>query len=559
MATRKGPTQSTTPASQPAREVNESSTSASQAAELDEVAPALVPQSRRVVGLPPEIERTFNPEAPLRKERKSKASKASQMASQQHPSSGGSRDDAEGTPNPPLPAMSAAQLAQLQQYFEHQMEARLESQRQETRRLFQEQMNSQDVSAERRNLTNLLWQGTDEAKQSRRRFLISKGFTPAQADREILEPITTSAPTMVVNQPNRRVEWKAKEIGLFDGKPENLDQWICRVQGFYNQKVDPAWREPLVEALPKCMTGYADSWLNMQSTAFRMDNLSTFEGWVKTLRTAFRGDFARKQMEAHMRAWQYRDEPSLGYFLDKTRRMSAVYSDREIDSFLTDVWLGLPDDFKPMIRAHITKPLRATTMMDELQMFEHAWRAQDPKNRSLRVTPTMNPTQEVTVSAPSTRSVDVSVSPTKTRDSPSLVQRQRESLKATFNPANLFNENGKLKYRRPDGVVITRDRPCSTCGGQHFDFAHDHVVGVKQEVNLIDLFYGGYPIDQSSSGAPFVEAGSPVTVSDSSSVTTRLSSTSPERQVSVSTSGSSAATAIDVEKSLLNWLLSLGA
>lgn len=437
----------------------------------------------------------------------------------------------------PIPTISVAQ-AQLNQQLidrfeqvvaqrdaEHKREmqiqldahrAQLEAHKVEIQRLIAERP-TEDTTADRRRQAIVQWQNDRYVRDRLKESYLDQGFSEEQANlysREPLPSSTDTAPTTIISQPNRRREWKPEHIGFWDGDSLTLDRFISRVQLLHDMKQDPNWREPLIETLPVCLTGSASEWLQNQPIDYKLRRLSDLNGWITELRSVFGGDSASKHLAAQARVWDYRNEDTLSYFFSKSRLMTSAHPHLSADDFVEAIILGCPDSFQLAIRGQSVSS--ANKLLKRLQELEGPWRRSAP-NRGLR-------TKSSTDSAPATL---VTTHSSETTQATTQSQKpQRDSLKRTFDPKNLFYDNGQECYRRPDnGQVLRRDRDCGICRQPHFDFAHDHFAKVKKEALYFETEerYAGYPVMSQTT----VYAGSsPETLSSASTSTSPASSRS---------------------------------
>lgn len=381
----------------------------------------------------------------------------------------------------------------------------------------------------RRRRAEQSWQNSDLARAERINAYVNQGFTPAQAEVFVNEPPESS---MHVTPATRRREWQAKDIATFDGQPEHLDTFINRVQMLYEAKTDPNWREPLIEALPVCLTGSASEWLESQPLEWKVEHLATLEGWITELREVFGGDASTKQTLAYQRTWNYTKESGRAYFFSKQKVMSSAFPLRSKDDFVVDIVNGMPATFQIHCREQFQKHPSADALLREIQSIEGPWRL-SAEGREL-VGSTADTSTTTTVKTEN-QAVVVKSQPTS--------KTQKDSLKRSFKPENLYSKGGVDYYERPDNkMTIKRDRPCTICQGPHFDFAHDHFAVVKKEVYIVtdrDTF-GGYPVVASGSESSSDRSGSlsPSVSASSSTDSTKSAGSSPSTAIQLDTSPS---------------------
>lgn len=331
----------------------------------------------------------------------------------------------------------------------------------------------------------------DAHRESLRAAYKNHGLTEEEAQVALYESAQPAGPTTLLQQPYRRGNFKAEELGTFDGSPEKLGFFLSRIDGFWETSSDPAWREPLFNTLPMCLRDGAAEWWQscMRSEPFRLNK--DWPTLKNEMKQAFGLDDEDAQSLADRRRWKVGSEEIGTYFHTKHRLLLEAYPEKSEKNLVSAIIKGLPDDFKMSIRTNLSGSPTLSALLVELRNYASKYRRAGGQSRS-----SQQP------NAPSTR-------PGKS-NSPSS-SRKGASLEDTFDPKRYWKEDGKDKYRVPGTEeVITRTRPCDydgDCGGPHFRFMHTWLQAQKrkkkeenkQKSSSTTKFIEGYPVDGSDS------------------------------------------------------------
>lgn len=431
--------------------------------------------------------------------------------------------------------------------------------------LQQQQPSAAETLMQQRAAANRQWEAASRA--SRRQAYIDQGLTEAQVNEAMNEnPFSNSVshPTTLVStsQP-KRYTFYPDNIGYFDGNPHRLEFWISRVASLWRQKVDPNWREPLLETLPQCLRDSAARWYELHSATSEEEqdprspasgsnaiaranrpSLKSWPDWEKSLRDAFGMDVATQRRYADGRTWLYVEEEISTYFYDKYASLRAAYPGHADQHHASDIWLGLPNDFQIIIRSCTANNPDPMTLLREMRIYETAWRNCDPKRRALRTKQNATPSRAIEA-APSTTAPSMALTTfnkqptTSTTAGGGTEGRERQSLKDTYNPSMIKVIKGVRYYTLPNGGSLKLKRPCEHCKQDHFGFEHEF-LSKKTPAPMVALAtpwsFGGYDV---------VQLGYDLTddddVTDPSAFTLSPSISSPESSFSADSSNSGSA------------------
>ncbi|KAE8230935.1 hypothetical protein CF326_g4062 [Tilletia indica] len=323
-------------------------------------------------------------------------------------------------------------------------------------------------------------------------------------------PPNANTPASPAFAGNKSLVCKKEVLGEFDGDPSKLEHFLGRVQAIANSNSDPAWEIAIVCTLPQCFVGDAQIWhigLNKAETS----KLTTVEAWCKTMRRRFPVNTIEQRKQAHARKWEPATETSMTYYFKKAQLFRSAYGDVLPDEALgQEVMAALPASMRALIRL----PQTAVTLeevQDALCEWEPTWRedrsipliktkVKSKSGSASASTPTSQPLAALTPlpSCPprsDQRPMLTAIKPTVQVSDATSTPAMIASLSATYDPARVIPAtNGQPRmYRRPDSTKVMRlARNCGKCGGQHFDFEHDHVLKAGQ-LNAIDSLTEDYP------------------------------------------------------------------
>ncbi|CAD6965425.1 unnamed protein product [Tilletia laevis] len=117
----------------------------------------------------------------------------------------------------------------------------------------------------------------------------------------------------------------------------------------------------------------------------------------------------------------------------------------------------------------------------ELSNWESDWRELNATSLRRTSAPRPSSSASATVSKSAPASASVTRTPSSTGGNPSTPSSSTPYVPITpeiYDPSCVIpaKNGGSRQYRRPDnGKVMTLNRPCSICKGEHFNFEHNHV------------------------------------------------------------------------------------
>ncbi|KAE8234081.1 hypothetical protein CF326_g872 [Tilletia indica] len=318
----------------------------------------------------------------------------------------------------------------------------------------------------------------------------ARSVAPSQANDAIQVP-----PAVVSARP---LHCKQENIGEYTGKPDELEGFLSRVKDVLRSDPNPAWEPAVVRALSLAMKGEAAIWHQglSDSDAARMD---TIAGWEEQMREHFPVNMLQLRRTARARKWEPTQETANGYYFHKLLLLRQAYGFEQSDSSLvTDIKETLPANFRQMLRM----PRDGPTLQDlrrEISEWEPTWR--ELNHIHLRTTATPNiTTPRATTTASTSRMTPVTSSTVRSAPVPTLNASGTPSnstqpaegpfgLAASYDASRITPAaNGRPRtYRRPDtDVIMTLNRPCAKCGGDHFTFEHNYLPAPQVRTMAID-------------------------------------------------------------------------
>ncbi|KAK0519649.1 hypothetical protein OC834_007311 [Tilletia horrida] len=332
----------------------------------------------------------------------------------------------------------------------------------------------------------------------------------APSDGSISMPPGDGAATAASESSNGRFRFnlKPEELSRFDGRPEESELWLADIEAMLDSELDPAarsaWEAAIVRVLPRTLRGAARLWYAAldSTTRQKMATLQGEDGWFDKIRASFSPSPAIIRQQARQRVWNPDTESALHYSFAKVALLKAAWKSLSDNDTITDIVDGLPLEIRAVLRVPLLRKPKLDELRDELRTQEAYWR--ERHNRPLTIhseggtasssAPAtssfgslLQPTQsQDTLSGPSAFPQQPSPTPRPTsagssRPGPFLRTRRGKSIREDFDPARLFHgphpATGKrtMAYKVPGtNETMWCNRPCRTCKGDHFDFAHDH-------------------------------------------------------------------------------------
>ncbi|KAE8263670.1 hypothetical protein A4X09_0g7169 [Tilletia walkeri] len=336
---------------------------------------------------------------------------------------------------------------------------------------------------------------------------------PASAPTMVGPPHTSPAPPASAG--NRSLVCKKEVLSEFDGEPSRLEHFLGRVIAITNSNGDPGWEPAVICALPQCLVGDAQVW-HIGLTKVETDQLTTVAEWCRIMRRRFPVNAIEQRKLAHARKWETSTETAMTYYFKKVQLFRSAYGGVYTDEGIAqELIAALPASTRALIRL----PQTAVTLeevQDALCEWEPTWREDhgvslikkkpDPKSESassasssvqqsaaLTSLPLRPPRSDLRPSVTTVKSAVPTPDPATT--TALIPPAMMASLSASYDPTRVIpaiNEQPRM-YRRPDSTKIMRlARNCGKCGGQHFDFEHDHLLRAGQ-LNTLDSLTEGYP------------------------------------------------------------------
>ncbi|KAE8240033.1 hypothetical protein A4X13_0g7969 [Tilletia indica] len=333
---------------------------------------------------------------------------------------------------------------------------------------------------------------------------------------------TATAPPLAAG--NRSLVCKKDVLGEFDGTPAKLEAFLGRVKAILHSNRDSYWETAVVCTLPQCLTGDAQVWHTGLSEA-DSKKLTTVDAWCQLMRRRFPVNKIEQRQQAHKRIWDPPGESSLTYFYNKVQLFRHAYGQMFTDDALAQqVLAGLPATMRSILRLP-QEDVSLDAVQDGLCDWEPTWREaervpltkktskdqkesadeSDTATKALTSPPARPPRSEqrpFAALAKPTTSVSVSAG-----SPPSQAPVVMASLSDSYDPTRVIAAGGgqPRMYRRPDSSrVMKLARNCAKCGGQHFDFEHDHLQRSGQIRNMAPLTDDYPEVEEEELGlAPF--------------------------------------------------------
>ncbi|KAE8222173.1 hypothetical protein CF326_g8422, partial [Tilletia indica] len=322
----------------------------------------------------------------------------------------------------------------------------------------------------------------------------------------------------------RPMTCKTEWIGEFNGEPSLLENFLTRIRDLLRSETQPelipAWHKAVFRTLPRTFTKDAAIWHQGLSNA-EAQRMTTFDAWCEAMRAAFPVNMNQLRKDARNRKWKPSEETSVAYYFHKVCLLRQAYGEEQAeDSLVTDIKDGLPESIIALLRL----PRKGATLAElrlELGDWEPNWRVQY-KVPLRPLTSTSTPTEASTLTATYSpavsrvlqttmgRSASVPATPAATnsklplaaplRTAPSgqTTPRPMSKFAAAYDPTRISPaQNGQPRRYRPPGkdTVMDLKAPCSYCGGDHFNFEHDHIVPQVRTMVPDDDDYEEYPWD----------------------------------------------------------------
>ncbi|KAE8228338.1 hypothetical protein CF326_g6734 [Tilletia indica] len=325
----------------------------------------------------------------------------------------------------------------------------------------------------------------------------------------------TAASSNSVALSTRPMTCKTEWIGEYDGDPTQLEDFLTRLRDLIRSETQaefiPAWIKAVLRTLPRTFKGNAAVWhqgLSDDDAA----KLTSFDAWCTAMRDAFPVNRQQLKRDAWTRKWNPMDETAMGYYFHKVRLLRQTFGkDASEDTLVNDIKDGLPESMIALLRLP-RKGATLTELITELGDWEPNWRKQYKvplHSTTAAASPSTVPSTSVrtpapaftpaatrvlqqtmgrSASAPSIPATNINAS---SRAAPSSRSGSKPMSKfaANYDPTRVIPaQNGQPRRYRPPGkdTVMDLKAPCTYCGGDHFNFEHDHIVVPKVQVLAAD-------------------------------------------------------------------------
>lgn len=349
----------------------------------------------------------------------------------------------------------------------------------------------------------------DKYEAERQDELRAVGFTEREIQDIMQEDFLDSlkdygVPPTILSQPApRRWEWKVNDLGTFDGDPESFLTWSRHIKQLWDRKSDPHYREPLLDTIPLCLKGAARDWYNSLG-AEEVLSFKSWEHYEDKLRKFFAFDDIALKESADSRKWDPRKETVSAYYFEKKKLLAGAYPNHLEKDLCHNIWMGLPSNFRLYCRTPMANNPTCLDLLIEMRKLEETWKT-DHSGRKPQLPQSMKPLASKQEGSSSTTNNTVrSVKVEK-------VAGRRRPIKETYTSRNIFYKNNKRHYLIPDtDDILELQRPCSKCGGDHFDFEHDFILAqknaggkqVKQEAHFVEGYLAHKADEFDSSDLP---------------------------------------------------------
>lgn len=202
--------------------------------------------------------------------------------------------------------------------------------------------------------------------------------------------------------------------------------------------------------------------------------LLSSEDFMTAIRAEFEVDRSVARQLARERKWNPNKESIMSYFYDKVKLVANSFgTSMNQEDQCHEIREGLPDDFKPFIRTPLGSKPTLEHLRKELKLLELDYISNKKKKN---FTPNFVPNMPQQLAQPRVKNEGKTIAP------PSF-KGNRVSLKDSFDAKmigqspNPSNPRQMIRtYTIPDGSgrTLMLNRPCRTCGGNHFDFEPVH-------------------------------------------------------------------------------------
>ncbi|KAE8224394.1 hypothetical protein CF326_g8048 [Tilletia indica] len=286
--------------------------------------------------------------------------------------------------------------------------------------------------------------------------------------------------------PDKVLLCNPKHLGEYAGDPAQLEDFIGRAHDIARMNPSRAWELAVRAAIPAALKDSAANW-HKGLTDEEITAMASLEAYFKAMRKAFPVNRSELRKIAQDRKWDPQKETPMAYSFDKVKLLRQVYGHGAAENYIVSETL---EGLEPQMRALVRVPrddYTVAALRIELGEQEPIWRKltriRIGDDASVATTPPRSARSEI---PPRSRPEDKRPSGPDTFKpsnvtSPSSTSRRGRSIADDFDPKRLGRgqdpESGKelMFYRIPDSnKTMWCHRSCRHCGGDHFDFAHEH-------------------------------------------------------------------------------------
>lgn len=314
---------------------------------------------------------------------------------------------------------------------------------------------------------------TDQVHSSEKARIIKEGKDKAAADiRANLEANNISFRPEDLEFDTSRSSDKMKK--------EDLDEFDGSDLFSFKASVDSALSifetGTVARMMARNLTGRAHTWWVSLDSTIRDGLLVDSDVFLSKLEDEFAENQGILRERARNRRWSVLNKPVLTYFYDKYKLVSNSFGRTlQASEVCHEIREGLPDDFKVLVRTPLSKTVKVEALRQELALLETDYVSM--VRRNLRG----NNRRNVSATPQPMTNTDSSSNRTAPRQIKRESSARPRSLRDTYNPGNIeygpdpSNPQKRVRiYTIPDGSgrKIYCNRPCSTCGADHFNFEH---------------------------------------------------------------------------------------
>ncbi|KAL9939089.1 hypothetical protein V8E36_001902 [Tilletia maclaganii] len=300
---------------------------------------------------------------------------------------------------------------------------------------------------------------------------------------------------------------KPEELGRFSGVPEDTALFIANIQAMRQTESNAGWERALLRAIPRTLTETARLWFASMVATERSAALATLDTFLAKLKSTFEPPQTIFRRQARDRYWDPDNEDVIRYSFIKVALMKTGWSSLSETDLVHEVMDGLPPSIAKLIQTPFRSEPTLLALRTELRIQETYWRLEHqrpllrPETASSAVT---DPPRHLSLLSASQKgdarayiqSTDISTdwadsvphaysqaTAQRGRASADNARPRGRSIRDDFDPTKLamrihpVTKKAMMTYTIPGTSpprVMWCHRPCRTCQGDHFDFAHEH-------------------------------------------------------------------------------------